>query len=82
MIQKSKYSTVSNLYFRTERLGQNGIAEILDHPFFVNDQWTWETIRQSMACYCITVIDSILNLSVSKCYLVSSMSHLRMVLGK
>jgi len=34
---------------RTERLGQNGISEILEHPFFVNDQWTWATIRQSTA---------------------------------
>jgi len=40
-----------------ERLGQNGVGEIRAHPFFVNDQWTWDTIRQSMAYYCIVVIN-------------------------
>ena len=53
-----KCRTMFICIFRTERLGQNGISEILAHPFFVNDQWTWETIRQSMACYyCVTVFN-------------------------
>jgi hypothetical protein len=34
---------------RTERLGRNGIGEIKQHPFFVNDQWDWGNIRNS-AC--------------------------------
>jgi len=33
---------------RTEWLGQNGISEIRAHPFFVNVQWTWETIWQTV----------------------------------
>lgn len=31
--------------FRTQRLGRNGVEEIRNHKFFVNDQWTFETIR-------------------------------------
>ncbi|KAF4532249.1 hypothetical protein B566_EDAN004335 [Ephemera danica] len=30
---------------RTRRLGRNGVEEIKSHPFFQNDQWTFDTIR-------------------------------------
>ncbi len=30
---------------RTQRLGRSGVAEIKIHRFFVNDQWTFDTIR-------------------------------------
>ena len=33
------------LVCRTQRLGRNGVEEIRNHKFFVNDQWTFETIR-------------------------------------
>ncbi|XP_059146852.1 rho-associated protein kinase 1-like [Physella acuta] len=33
---------------RTERLGRNGVDEIKRHPFFKNDTWTWENIRQTV----------------------------------
>ncbi|MEQ2258463.1 CDC42 binding protein kinase, partial [Xenotaenia resolanae] len=32
---------------REVRLGRNGVDEIKRHPFFKNDQWTWENIRES-----------------------------------
>ena len=31
--------------FRESRLGQRGIDEIQQHPFFKSDQWDWNTIR-------------------------------------
>jgi len=31
---------------RSIRLGRNGVDEIKSHPFFVNDQWNFNTIRQ------------------------------------
>lgn len=31
---------------RDVRLGANGAAEVKKHPFFKNDNWTWENIRQ------------------------------------
>ena len=34
-------------FFRSERLGKNGIPEIKAHRFFRNDQWDWNNIRQS-----------------------------------
>uniref|UniRef100_A0A4W3K343 Rho-associated protein kinase 1 n=1 Tax=Callorhinchus milii TaxID=7868 RepID=A0A4W3K343_CALMI len=34
---------------REVRLGRNGVAEIKRHPFFKNDQWTWENIRETSA---------------------------------
>lgn len=34
---------------REVRLGRNGVDEIKRHPFFKNDQWTWENIRESEA---------------------------------
>lgn len=32
---------------RTKRLGKNNVDEIKKHPFFVNDQWTFENLRES-----------------------------------
>uniref|UniRef100_A0A8C7R4V4 non-specific serine/threonine protein kinase n=1 Tax=Oncorhynchus mykiss TaxID=8022 RepID=A0A8C7R4V4_ONCMY len=34
---------------REVRLGRNGVEEIKRHPFFRNDQWTFHTIRQTVA---------------------------------
>ncbi|KAM8952509.1 rho-associated protein kinase 2 isoform 3-T3 [Pelodytes ibericus] len=34
---------------REVRLGRNGIEEIKQHPFFKNDQWTWDSIRETAA---------------------------------
>ncbi|XP_075717216.1 rho-associated protein kinase 2 [Rhinoderma darwinii] len=34
---------------REVRLGRNGIEEIKQHPFFKNDQWSWESIRETAA---------------------------------
>ncbi|XP_051941624.1 rho-associated protein kinase 2 isoform X3 [Hippocampus zosterae] len=34
---------------REVRLGQNGVEEIKRHPFFRNDQWTFNTIRETVA---------------------------------
>lgn len=35
------------LFLRGVRLGRNGVEEIKRHPFFKNDQWTFDTIRDS-----------------------------------
>lgn len=32
---------------RTKRLGKNNVEEIKKHPFFINDQWTFENLRES-----------------------------------
>ncbi|XP_051553980.1 rho-associated protein kinase 1-like isoform X2 [Myxocyprinus asiaticus] len=34
---------------REVRLGRNGVDEIKRHPFFKNDQWAWENIRETAA---------------------------------
>ncbi|KAM9496366.1 rho-associated protein kinase 2b isoform 3-T4 [Clarias gariepinus] len=34
---------------REVRLGRTGVEEIKRHPFFKNDQWTFDTIRDTMA---------------------------------
>ncbi|XP_015271898.1 PREDICTED: rho-associated protein kinase 2 [Gekko japonicus] len=34
---------------REVRLGRNGVEEIKNHPFFKNDQWNWDTIRETAA---------------------------------
>lgn len=31
---------------RTERLGRNGVDEIKNHPFFKNDQWNFDNLRE------------------------------------
>ncbi|VVC88965.1 unnamed protein product [Leptidea sinapis] len=33
---------------RTKRLGKNSVDEIKQHPFFVNDQWSFENLRDSV----------------------------------
>ncbi|XP_026310484.1 rho-associated protein kinase 2 [Piliocolobus tephrosceles] len=34
---------------REVRLGRNGVEEIRQHPFFKNDQWHWDNIRETAA---------------------------------
>ncbi|KAI0232793.1 Rho-associated protein kinase 2 [Lamellibrachia satsuma] len=33
---------------RTQRLGRNGVGEISKHPFFRNDPWDWDNIRETV----------------------------------
>ncbi|GBP05935.1 Rho-associated protein kinase 2 [Eumeta japonica] len=33
---------------RTKRLGRNSVEEIKKHPFFINDQWSFENLRDSV----------------------------------
>lgn len=33
---------------RSQRLGKNGIDEIKSHPFFKNDQWNFENLRETV----------------------------------
>lgn len=33
---------------RTKRLGKNNVEEIKKHPFFINDQWTFDNLRESV----------------------------------
>lgn len=33
---------------RTKRLGKNSVDEIKQHPFFVNDQWNFDSLRDSV----------------------------------
>ena len=44
------------IFFRSERLGKNGIPEIKAHRFFRNDQWDWNNIRQSKYLLNLSVI--------------------------
>uniref|UniRef100_A0A8D0PK00 Rho-associated protein kinase n=1 Tax=Sus scrofa TaxID=9823 RepID=A0A8D0PK00_PIG len=37
------------LVVREVRLGRNGVEEIKQHPFFKNDQWNWDNIRETAA---------------------------------
>lgn len=39
--------------FRDVRLGRNGVEEIKNHPFFKNDQWNWDNIRESKYPFCL-----------------------------
>ncbi|XP_060042548.1 rho-associated protein kinase 2 isoform X3 [Erinaceus europaeus] len=34
---------------REVRLGRSGVEEIKHHPFFQNDQWSWDNIRETAA---------------------------------
>ena len=43
---------------RTQRIGQEGIAEIQNHKFFINDQWEWDTIKEGN--YCRLIFDEYL----------------------
>lgn len=42
---QAKHLICSFLSDRSQRLGTNGIDEIRSHPFFSNDQWTFDNIR-------------------------------------
>lgn len=42
---------------RDVRLGRNGVDEIKRHPFFKNDQWTWENIRESKTIFTVKITD-------------------------
>lgn len=44
-------------YFREVRLGRNGMEEIKRHPFFKNDQWTFDTIRDSESLFTATELE-------------------------
>jgi len=33
---------------RTQRLGRNGVDEIKAHPFFQNDQWNFDNLRETV----------------------------------
>lgn len=33
---------------RTKRLGKNSVDEIKQHPFFINDQWSFQNLRDSV----------------------------------
>nr|KAI8754220.1 rho-associated protein kinase 2-like [Biomphalaria glabrata] len=48
MSDRAKSLICAFLTDRTERLGRNGVNEIKKHPFFKNDSWTWENIRQTV----------------------------------
>ncbi|CAL1536686.1 unnamed protein product [Lymnaea stagnalis] len=48
MSDKAKSLICAFLTDRTERLGRKGVDEIKNHPFFKNDTWTWENIRQTV----------------------------------
>ncbi|XP_022180412.1 rho-associated protein kinase 2 isoform X1 [Myzus persicae] len=43
--QNAKSLIYAFLTNRKKRLGRNGISEIKDHPFFQNDQWTFDNLR-------------------------------------
>lgn len=43
--QNAKSLICAFLTDRTKRLGRNGVEEIKSHPFFQNDQWTFDNLR-------------------------------------
>ena len=45
--QEAKSLIKGLLCDRTKRLGRNSVDEIKSHPFFKNDQWTFENLRES-----------------------------------
>nr|XP_018901090.1 PREDICTED: rho-associated protein kinase 2 isoform X1 [Bemisia tabaci] len=46
-ISKNAMSLIRGLLTdRTQRLGRNGVKEIKNHPFFKNDAWTFENLRE------------------------------------
>ncbi|XP_047668870.1 rho-associated protein kinase 2 isoform X4 [Tachysurus fulvidraco] len=47
--KEAKNIICSFLTDREVRLGRNGVEEIKRHPFFKNDQWTFNTIRDTVA---------------------------------
>ena len=46
--QNSKSLIKAFLTDQHSRLGRNGIEDIKRHPFFENDQWTWDNLRESV----------------------------------
>lgn len=46
--KQAKHLISSFLTDRSLRLGRNGVDEIKRHPFFNNDQWTFDNIRESV----------------------------------
>ncbi|XP_042358929.1 rho-associated protein kinase 2-like isoform X2 [Plectropomus leopardus] len=49
MSQNAKDLICAFLTDRKVRLGRNGVDEIKCHPFFKNDQWTFDSIRETVA---------------------------------
>uniref|UniRef100_A0A4W4H5K9 non-specific serine/threonine protein kinase n=1 Tax=Electrophorus electricus TaxID=8005 RepID=A0A4W4H5K9_ELEEL len=49
MSKEAKDLICAFLTDREVRLGRTGVDEIKCHPFFKNDQWTFDTIRDTMA---------------------------------
>ncbi|XP_060738728.1 rho-associated protein kinase 2-like isoform X1 [Tachysurus vachellii] len=49
MSKEAKDLICAFLTDREVRLGRTGVEEIKRHPFFKNDQWTFDTIRDTMA---------------------------------
>ncbi|XP_049335721.1 rho-associated protein kinase 2 isoform X2 [Astyanax mexicanus] len=49
MSKEAKSLICAFLTDREVRLGRTGVEEIKCHPFFKNDQWTFDTIRDTMA---------------------------------
>lgn len=48
IISKEAKSLIQGLLCdRTKRLGRNNVEEIKNHPFFINDQWSFENLRDS-----------------------------------
>ncbi|KAI2798397.1 Rho-associated protein kinase 2, partial [Blomia tropicalis] len=46
---EARHLICSFLSDRTTRLGRNGIEELKTHPFFHNEQWTFDNIRHCIA---------------------------------
>ena len=45
--EEARHLICSFLTDRTKRLGRNGVTEVKCHPFFANDQWSFDNIRES-----------------------------------
>lgn len=46
---EARHLICSFLTDRTVRLGRNGVGDLKEHPFFRNEQWTFENIRTCIA---------------------------------
>ncbi|CAF0772865.1 unnamed protein product [Brachionus calyciflorus] len=46
---KSRNLIIALLSDRSQRIGRNGAHEIKQHPFFIDESWTWTNIRQTVA---------------------------------
>ena len=47
------------LTYQDQRLGARGIEPIKKHPFFINDEWTWDNIRESVPPYAVEITSEI-----------------------